>query len=308
MTDTKRFDEGRLQEVGQGDLLDPASRRLEAALIEARDELCRLEDELALGPADERKAQLVQRCAALLARAQRSAGSNLVYVAWDCLQQLECELVPAMSAERRRVLAVQYQEEARRKLADWRLAAAKALAELARGEPPSVEALQALMRNVHAATQNQQLKLELLNEQLRLTSVLLVASVVGFAVWSHQQDLSWLLQPQAGAGAPAAASASAILLTGMWLGLFGGLLSVAFSLIRADTSESIPRSRLRWAVTLARPFTGAAIAVPIVLLVRSRLINLGDQGAALVPALCFLGGFSERWFLAQVERLTQESS
>jgi len=43
---------------------------------------------------------------------------------------------------------------------------------------------------------------------------------------------------------------------------------------------------------------GAAVAVPIVLFVEAGLVNLGQLSPALVLALCFVGGFSERWFVA----------
>jgi hypothetical protein len=87
------------------------------------------------------------------------------------------------------------------------------------------------------------------------------------------------------------------------MGFFGGLVSFAFNWLRADLSARSPDLRTQRWLSFARPMIGAAVAVPIVLFVEAGLINLGQLSPALVLALCFVGGFSERWFVARIDRI-----
>jgi H+/Cl- antiporter ClcA len=165
------------------------------------------------------------------------------------------------------------------------------------GGPVPVAALQALMKCVHRSQQNRQHKIELVQRQAPMLVGLLIAAVVFFAAWALAGGFEWLLHEEV------EVTLAMVLVTGVLLGFFGGLLSVAFSTVRADLEASILELRWNRAITLARPFIGAAVAVPIVLFLQSGLINLGSVTPALALALCFIGGFSERWFLAQVERI-----
>ncbi|MCK6430272.1 MAG: hypothetical protein L6Q72_14460 [Burkholderiaceae bacterium] len=246
----------------------PQATRLEAALIDAARAIRAVEERP--GDKSPEVQAMLARCRELHARARAAATRKSHFVAYDCLQQIERELVVAMSDDERTALMGAYLAEARAKLNEWRRAAADALAASARGGAPSVAVLQALMKNVHASQQNRQHKIELVQRQAPLLVGLLIGAVLFFSAWA-------------------------------------GLLSVAFSAVRADLAASILELRWNRAITVARPFIGAAVAVPIVLFLQSGLVNLGSVTPALALALCFIGGFSERWFLAQVERIAGAS-
>lgn len=274
---------------------DAQAVRLEAALVDSARRLQALREHLA--PTDEQRAML-GRCEALLARAIAAAGERRFFVAWDCLQQIDRERVLAASDEERRAEMALYLAESRSKLTGWRHEAAEALALAARGEAPSVAVLQALMRNVHAAQQNRQHKIALLRQQLPALVTMLVAAVAFFGFWALLGGFDWLARDDI------QVTVGMILVSGVLMGFFGGLVSFAFNWLRVDLSARIPDLRAQRWLSFARPVIGAVVAVPIVLFVESGLINLGQLSPALVLALCFLGGFSERWFVSQIERIS----
>ncbi len=272
----------------------PQATRLEAALIDAARAIRAVEER----PGDKSpEAQaMLARCRDLHARARAAAARKSHFVAYDCLQQIERELVVAMSDDERAALMAAYLARARAEVDDWRRAAAEALAATARGGVPSVAVLQGLLKGVHAWQQSRQHRIELLQRQAPLLAGLLIGAVVFFTVWALAGGFEWLINEDT------QVTLAMVLVTGVLLGFFGGLLSVAFSAVRASAAGIV---ELRWhrAMTVARPFIGAAVAVPIVLFLQSGLVNLGDATPALALALCFIGGFSERRFAAQVERI-----
>jgi hypothetical protein len=274
---------------------EPQATRLEAALIDAARAIRAVEERPGEKSAEVRA--MLARCRELHARARAAAARKSLFVAYDCLRQIERELVVAMSDDERTALMGVYLAEARATLDGWRRAAAEALAASARDGAPSVAVLQALMKDVHASQQSRQHKMELVQRQAPLLVGLLVGAVVFFTVWALAGGFEWLMNENV------EVTLAMVLVTGVLLGFFGGLLSVAFSAVRADLAASILELRWNRAITMARPFVGAAVAVPIVLFLQSGLINLGNVTPALALALCFIGGFSERWFLAQVERI-----
>jgi len=93
------------------------------------------------------------------------------------------------------------------------------------------------------------------------------------------------------------------LVLGIAAGALGGVLSMTFSLGRADLKAKIPESRLGGLATSIRPLLGAAVAIPVMAFVRSRYISVhGLEDGLAIFAICFLGGFPERWFLGLMER------
>lgn len=272
----------------------PQAARLEAALIDAARAIRAVEERP--GDKSAEVQAMLARCRELHARARAAAARKSCFVAYDCLQQIERELVVAMNDDERTALMGAYLAEARAKLDDWRRAAAESLAATAHDGVPPVPVLQALMKTVHAARQNRRYKVELAQHQAPLLAGLLIAAVLFFTVWALAGGFEWLINEDTDV------TLAMVLVTGVLLGFFGGLLSVAFSAQRESAAGIV---ELRWhrAITIARPFIGAAVAVPIVLLLQSGLVNLGNATPALALALCFIGGFSERWLVAQVERL-----
>lgn len=300
-SDDKKKAENFLAAIPVSTTRDAQQLRLEAALIEAARSLRAARDRHP-EPSVELAAAL-ERCDVLLQRAQQTAGRGARFVTYDCLHQIERELVAAMSDEERRAALALYLAASGRKLNAWRTDAANALMATTAGEAPTVAQLQAVMLNVHAAQQNHQHKIDLVRQQMPVLMWLLIGAVVFFGGWALAGGFEWVMNTDD----QGEVTLAMLLVTGVLLGFFGGLLSVIFGLLKTEFATSISDLRAHWAVTIARPFVGAAMAIPIAFFLQSGLLNLGAITPALALALCFLGGFSERWFIAQVERIAGDS-
>jgi hypothetical protein len=274
---------------------DAQSAALEATLLDSARALRALHERSAL--ADGELHDMLGRCDALLERANEAARAQRTYVAWDCLQQIERERVLALSDDERRTELALVLAESRSLLGGWRQDATEALAASARGHAPSVAVLQGLLRNVHAARQEQRQRVALVRQQLPVLATMLIAAVAFFGGWALLGGFDWLARDDV------EVTVGMILVSGVLMGYFGGLVSFAFNWLRADLSARSPDLRTQRWLSFARPVIGAAVAVPIVLFVEAGLINLGQLSPALVLVLCFLGGFSERWFVARIDRI-----
>lgn len=241
-------------------------------------------------------------CRRLLKRADDEA-RHARYVAWDCLHQLDEEVLVAMTEEERAVRWCTLRAEAEEKLKDsWRGKARDCLAkQILENQPVPLQVLRELQTHVATAAQNQQHKLDLFHKRsLPWVTTLLglaVASALAFSYFVYTTDrfTKELL-------APLLPWAQAILL-GIPAGALGGILSMAFSLGRADLKAKIPDMRLSRLVTLTRPLLGAAVAIPVLVFIRAGYVKfVGFEDYLAILAFCFLGGFSERWFLGVMER------
>jgi hypothetical protein len=278
----------------------PAAARLEAALIDAARAIAAVEAR----PPEQlpELSALLARARALHARARAAAARRTYLVAYDCLEQIERELVGAMDEAARAATFAVYLAEARARLADWRRAAAQALAEVASGATVSVPALQALMKTVHEARQERRYAEDIVQRQVPLLTGLLIGAVTFFTVWALAGGFDWLTNDQV------EVTLAMVLVTGVLLGFIGALLSVALGAMRARAAADTATLRGRGSITVARAFVGAAVAVPIVLLLQSGLVNLGSATPALALFLCFVGGFSERRLLARLEAMRATST
>jgi len=274
---------------------DAQSATLEATLLDSARALQALHERFASESGELH--DMLGRCDALLARASEAARGQRTYVAWDCLQQIERERVLALSDDERRAELALVLAESRSLPAGWRQDAAEALAASARGHAPPVAVLQGLLRNVHAARQERRHRIALVRQQLPVLATMLIVAVAFFGLWALLGGFDWLARDDV------EVTVGMILVSGVLMGYFGGLVSFAFNWLRADLSARSPDLRTQRWLSFARPAIGAAVAVPIVLFVEAGLINLGQLSPALVLALCFLGGFSERWFVARIDRI-----
>ena len=278
---------------------DPQDLRLLAALLDAH-------RRVAAASLDTRGAKV---CRNLLKRADFQASSRDRYVAWNCLHQIDDELLAAMKDEgevKARWCMVRAEAEDKLK-GSWRGDAAERLAKLAsESNPVPLRILvRELQTNVATAAQNQHYKIELFEKRsLPLLTALLALAVfiaLGFS-WFVYNTKS-LSNEQVAAVVP---WAQAIVL-GIPAGALGGILSMAFSLGRADLKMKIPELRLSSLVTLTRPLLGATVAIPILGFVQAGYIKFaGFEGTLAILAFCFVGGFSERWFLGVMERFGAE--
>jgi len=272
-------------------------QRLTAALIEAARALAAARARNAVPAAE--VAAIFDRCAALLHRARELAAKSRL-VAYDCLFQLERELVATMDESERRAALAIYRAEGNAIPDRWRREATLEL--VGRGnEAPSVASLQALMRIVHGAWLREKYRAELGRRQITALSVLLIAAVVFFSGWALVGGFEWIQHDDV------EVTLAMMLVNGVLFGFLGGLLSVVFDLPRRAAKERAAELREGWASTIVRPFVGAAVAIPIALFLQSGLLNLGDVTPAFDLALCFVGGFCERWFSTPLDRLADRT-
>lgn len=268
---------------------DPQDVRLLAALLDAHRRLS------ALTP-------IPDVCRKLLKRADGEAG-RARYVAWDCLHQLDDELLAAMTEGERAVRWCTLRAEAEEKLkGSWRGKAGDCLAKrVPENEPVPLHVLRELQAHVATAAQNQQHKLDLFHKRslpwVTALLALAVASALAFSYCVYTTDRFTKEQL-----APLLRWAQAILL-GIPAGALGGILSTAFSLGRADLKAKIPDIRLSRLVTLTRPLLGATVAIPVLVFIEAGYVKFtGFENSLAILAFCFLVGFSERWFLGVMER------
>jgi hypothetical protein len=274
---------------------DAEAATLAAALLDSGRVLISLQERFPAAGVE--LGEMFDRCEVLLAHASEAARSRHAYLAWDCLQQIERERVLALTGDERSAEMALVLAESRALAGGWRQDAAEALAASARGDAPTVATLQAMLRNVHAARQQRRHRLALARQQLPVLASLLAAAVAFFGLWGLLGGFDWLARDDV------EVTVGMVLVSGVLMGYFGGLLSFTFDWLRADVDMRGADLRTQRWLSLARPLVGAAVAVPIVLFVEAGLINLGQLSPALVLALCFVGGFAERWFVARIDRI-----
>ncbi len=267
-------------------------QRMSAALVDAARAIRAARDRAGVPSAE--IGAMLDRCEALLQGARAAAAAKSHFVADDCLQQIERELVAAMSESELRATFALYRAEGGALWPPWQRGAARELAETEGA--PSVAALQALMRAVHAARQSRRYRAELARRQIAVLAGLLIGAVIFFSGWALAGGFEWILNEDV------EVTLAMMLVNGILFGFLGGLISVAFSLLRFDPTIQSAELRGSWAATIARVFIGASVAIPIAFFLQSGLVNLGNISPAFDLALCFVGGFSERWFIAQFER------
>jgi hypothetical protein len=277
----------------------PPSRleRLAAALVAA-------ETQLALVVSRRADPVRVASCRALLSEATLAVetrrfglASPRQYLAWDCLEQFDRQLVYVLPDEERAALWRSLKAEAGEKLSGHRLEAAQEIAADVGTRLPPAAAVVEVLRHLHTTSQNQYHKLDQLRRQIAYVGTFLMVLILGLLVASRL-----------GAFARYSAALDGGLQLGTLLGLVGGLLSVAFTVARTDEKAKIPAVRASFEVAVIRPFIGAALALPVVLLVEAKVFTISGVDTAWVVGLaCFLAGFSERWFLGLMEGLERRT-
>ena len=271
---------------------DAGSQRLTAALLDAARAIHAARTRIA--PSTE-GAALLDRCEILLQRARAAAEANLRLLARDCLYQIERELVAAMDESERRAAFACYRAECDGVDAAWSRALGLP-ADRTTAAAASVADVQALMRVAHDARIGRLHRLEAAHRKVVALTTLLIAAVLFFAGWSLAGGFEWIVNDEVDP------TLAMMLVNGVLFGFLGGLLSVTFSLLGPGAARPSGELRGRWVTTVARPFVGAAVAIPIALFLQSGLLNLGNVSPAFDLALCFVGGFCERRFAAQLDR------
>jgi len=283
---------------------DPQDDRLWAAMLDAQRRL----DTLTLTQKRIADDPIVKACRECLQCAVNEAAVSR-YVAWDCLHRFDAEFLSSMSHAELKSRWCVLRAEAKEKLKGWRNEAADCLVKAAKEPGPTdhdrkhcaeetpvpLHLVADLQRQLVIVSQNQQHKLELFEQSLPLVTISLTAAVAiafafSLAVFGTER-FSFLL-PWAQAVA-----------LGIPAGVLGGIVSMSFSLGRVDLKAKIPETRLSRQVTRIRPLLGGTVAIPILVFVHAGYVKVsGFEDGLAIFAFCFLGGFSERWFLSVMER------
>jgi hypothetical protein len=234
-------------------------------------------------------AQWIELCEKHLGNARAALRRWDVDAGYQALNAAWRAFLPAMTDEERNALVVSLRAEIAGKLKDsWRGECAAALLEKPdTGDVPRA-AIDEAWLHVQTQAQNAQRKLGLLRAQVMTLMVLLVILLgsafagVPASIWNGRDFPVDLL--------PAA----------IFFGLLGGALSAAIGSKHTDPKARIPDVRRSRLLTLTRVIIGGATAIPVLVLIKGKVVALGVDGDAMLLALCFLAGFSERWFLATI--------
>jgi hypothetical protein len=185
--------------------------------------------------------------------------------------------------------------EADEKLGGWRAKGAQGLRKLvAEKQAPSAQVLAAIRAQLAMQAQNSWLKQHMLR---RRVPMILFASVGTIAFFLATAAYGWYESLVPGLARP--------LLLGILAAILGGVISVAISIGTTDLKAKIPELGLTLWVTALRPAIGALCAIPVVFLVHSGFLKFGNSSALWTSVvLCLVTGFSERWFLGLMERVT----
>lgn len=257
----------------------------------------------------------IQMCWSFLSQAKEALSAGYVDSAWAYVNELDRKMLTALEVETLQARLISAEEEAREKLGQWRSSAAARIlrSDTGRGEskaqvtesvkePPAahdrtrqatLEILKETLFHLHSSSENLYRNIQQLRIQIGIASLSVTVLVLAILVL-NQLGFFDILDPGLQNRLP----------LGVLSGLLGGVLSVAYTVARTSPKQKIPEVKASFSVTIVRPIIGAAVALPVLGLIESGLINIPDQGRLwIMLSFCFLAGFSERWFLGIMKRL-----
>lgn len=250
-----------------------------------------------------------------------------MYVAWDCLHQLDRAILPLLSREERFALWQSVRTQARHQLGGWRDDAADALIEAGDAAfaaaadgmvapprqagsidaylaaPPEAhtdvgtEVLREVMGHLHAQSQSAAMKIDTVSGALPVVFVVLFAAIVGMLWLASAGWLNWLgLDPEQ-------PDVAAAVFLGVLGGSLGGTVSMVLGLGRVNLASCVPDLRLSRITLLIRPLLGAAAAIPVALAANADFVQVNGLSAPMtVFLLSVAAGFAERLFMVLVDR------
>jgi len=274
------------------------SARLRAALVEA-------EARLAWAEAAGGDALRAGLCRELLSQARSAAVSAGLwtaqareYFAWDCLAQFDRQMLYLTDDESLVAIWLSVRAEAQEKCSGHRKKAVADIAQQVETAGLTRPAVEAVMQHLQTTSQNLYHKIGRLQQQIFWAGWLLLALML-FVLVGASHGLFAAYGPDF----------DSKIALGTVIGWVGGVLSVAFTVTNADEQTKIPKLVSSFRVSLVRPLIGAALALPVVLIVDSGLITIGKIDPKWVLAIaCLLAGFSERWFLGVMTGLEKQGA
>lgn len=278
-------------------LFSTQSARIAAALVEAESRLAQVGQDV--HPARRAACEaLLARTRGVMTNGRFGPNAAAAYLAWDCLQQFDREMVHLVSADERTAIWRSALAESKEKLSGHRLEAVNQIADGSKSGSLAPETVASVMKHLHTKAQNLHLNVDQLRLQIMWVGFFLLLVVVGVAGIARF-----------GAFAKFSPTLDNTIMLGTLAGFLGGVLSVAFTVARTDERAKIPAVRSAFEIALVRPLLGAALALPVVLLVDAGVVSLPGVDKAYLGAIaCFLAGFSERWFLGLVEGLERRET
>ncbi len=241
------------------------------------------------------RGQNIDRCLRCLQTAVVEAEAKRFFAAWDNVHQFDIEYLATLDEEARRLAFCSLSAEANEKLTGWRSKTIDCLRRLVdEKQAPSEQLLAEVRVQLAMQSQNSVLKRDMVR---RRVPVVLFASVATIAFFLGTAARGWYESLVPNLAGP--------LLLGVLAAILGGVISVAISIGTTDLQAKIPQLRFTMLVIALRPAVGALCAIPVVFLVHSgflKFANLSPLWASVV--LCLITGFSERWFLSLMERVT----
>lgn len=270
---------------------DPTVIRLKAALLDAHRRLASVSSK----GATEHVHKAASEC---LENAKRNADEKEYFIAWDCIHQFDHEMLAAMDDPQRTIRWASLVAECGEKLKGWRIKASEVLIKkVGDAVPVPLPAVWELHTHLWATAQNQQHKIQVYERETLPLLRRLLLGVVATAL------LFWYFTITADSPSKALIPWAEAILLGVAAGALGGILSMMFSLGRLDASKKIPEARLGTLMTSIRPLLGAAVAIPVVVFVEAKFVDVkGFDRPLSILAFCFLAGFSERWFVGLIEK------
>jgi hypothetical protein len=279
----------------QGDLFSWRTARLKAAIVDAE---ARLQWAKAAG----RDAVRTRLCDELLEQARVAVkstrlwnGDSREFFAWDCIAQFDRQMLHLVDEQDLRPIWLSLLAEAQEKCSGHRKQAVAEIARQVDNGGLTRSAVETVLQHLQTTSQNQYYKIGRLKQQIIWAGWVLLILILLVLYWASR-GLFEVYGP--GLGSQVA--------LGTLLGWVGGVLSVALSVTSADEKAKIPKLVSSFRVSLVRPLIGAALALPVILVVNSGLIQIGGVDQKWVAAIaCLLAGFSERWFLGVMTGLEQ---
>jgi hypothetical protein len=237
----------------------------------------------------------ISECERCLQIAVAEAEAERFFTAWDNVHRFDIAFLATLDDEGRRLAWHELSAEASEKLAGWRVKAGEAMRRMVdANQVPSLQLLAKLRAQLAMQAQNSALKREMLHRRVPIVLFGSVATIVFFLITAA---LGWYEALVHSLAEP--------LLLGVLAAVLGGVISVAVSIRTANVQAKVPEFRFTMLVTLLRPAVGALCAIPVVFLVYSGFLTFGHMSATWTSVvLCLITGFSERWFLGVMERVT----
>jgi hypothetical protein len=235
----------------------------------------------------------------MLKKATVRAKQGDVSAGYEDLHIAEREAVPGMTDEERMVRAQSLRVEVHKKLTgEWRGTAIQDLLGNENTTPVSAAALADAINHRNTHDRNMHRKMDKVRWQLAWLGFFIGGLVaVAFVVGLRMTDLPTVdlsLLPYC-----------------IYLGLLGGLMSSAMSAKGTDRRARVPEIGVEFYARVARSLLGAAASIPVYIAGVEGIVTIGGSEHSKswgLLLLCFISGFSERWFRSTVAAVSGEEA